>query len=394
MVSKSIDQSEIPHWLRGSEMGELIFIHDWAESGLGPIHAWSPHLQFAVNIILLLPSAAILLWGPNLIQIYNDRFRDLMGGKHPRGLGQMVSECWPEAWNFVGPVCEGVMRRGESLIFDEQRLVLDRNGGPEESFFKLTYSPVPGGMPWRHGVSRRAGGVLVTVNETTELVRARAREAERIRLKEAMQAKRIGLLEEIFRNAPSFLYVLQGPELVFEFANEAFYKLVGHRELIGRPAFEALPELAECGAKENLIKVMATGKPFTGFELPVAVVRKPGEAPEERLIDVVYLPLFDEEDACQRVLGHGIDVTARVQERKQAEEALRASEERFRRALELDTVGFVFFNRKGEITEANDAFLKMSGLGRDGRKIRSASLCDMETPPEWSEVLLRAARRI
>ena len=281
------------------------------------------------------------------------------------------------------------MRRGESLIFDEQRLVLNRNGGPEESFFRLTYSPVPGGMPCDTASAAVAGGVLVTVNETTDLVHARAREAERIQLKEAMQAKRIGLLEEIFRNAPSFLYVLQGPELVFEFVNDAFYKLVGHRELIGRPAFEALPELAGCGAKENLVKVMTTGKPFTGFELPVTVVRKPGEPPEERLVDVIYLPLFDEEGARQRVLGHGIDVTTHVQERKDAEEALRASEERFRRALELDTVGFVFFNRKGEVTEANDAFLKMSGLNRDDR--RSGLLqCNVETPSEWTEVFLRA----
>ena len=282
------------------------------------------------------------------------------------------------------------MRRGESLIFEEQRLVLDRNGGPEESFFKLTYSPVPGGISVDTASAPGPSGVLVTVNETTELVRARAHEAERMQLREAMQAKRIELLEEIFRNAPSFLYVLKGPGLVFEFVNEAFYKLVGHRELIGRPAFEALPELAECGATENLIKVMATGEPYAGFELPVAVVRKPGEAPEERLIDVVYLPLVDEEHACQRVLGHGIDVTARVQERKQAEEALRASEERFRRTLELDTVGFAFFNRKGEITEANDAFLKMSGFGRADRTSGLLRCCDIETPLEWSEILLRA----
>ncbi|SEK63118.1 PAS domain-containing hybrid sensor histidine kinase/response regulator [Nitrosovibrio tenuis] len=391
MISKSVDQSEMPQWLRGSEMGELMFIRDWTESGLGSIHAWPPHLQLVVNIVLLLPSAAILLWGPNLIQIYNDRFRDVMGCKHPRGLGQMVSECWPEAWNFVGPVCEGVMQRSESVTFDEQRLVLNRNGGPEEAFFRLTYSPVPDGMPgdavYETGVP---GGVLVTVTETTELVRARAREAEQIRLKEALQSKRIGLLEEIFRNAPSFLYVLQGPELVFEFANEAFYQLVGHRELIGRPAFAAIPEAAESGCKDKLIQVMATGEPFAGFQLPVTVARKPGEPPEERFIDGIYLPLFDEDGTCQRVLGHGIDVTAHVQMREQAEEALRASEERFRRALEVDTVGVIFFDKEGKFIEANDAFLQMSGLSReDGRA--GLLRCDAETPPEWTEIFLRAA---
>src|SRR6478752_1301070 len=110
---------DIPGWLRGSEMGEQIFAHDWGESGLGPIENWPPHLQLAVNIILLLPSAAILLWGPKLIQIYNDPYRALMGCKHPSGLGQPVNECWPEVWDFIEPICAGVLEQGESYRFDE-----------------------------------------------------------------------------------------------------------------------------------------------------------------------------------------------------------------------------------------------------------------------------------
>ncbi len=390
MVAESTNQSEMPAWLRGSEMGELIFIHDWTSSGLGPIHAWPSHLQLVVNIMLPLPSAAILLWGSNLVQIYNDRFRDLMGCKHPRGLGQMVSDCWPETWSFVGPVCEGVIQRRESLTFDEQRLVLNRNGVPEEAFFNLSYSPVPGGMP-SETVSKTGvpGGVLVMVTETTELVRARAREAKRIQLKEALQANRIQLLEEAFRTAPSFLHVLHGPEFIFEFANDAYYQLVGRRELIGRPAFEAIPESAEGGYQDRLLQVMATGKPFMGCELPMTLARTPGQPPEEHFIDLVYLPLFDEDGTCQRVLGHGIDVTAHVRKRKQAEDALRASKERFRRALEVDTVGVIFFDKDGKITEANDAFLKMSGLSREDRRA-GLLRCDVETPPGWIEIFLRA----
>ena len=96
---------DIPGWLRGSEMGEQIFAHDWGESGLGPIENWPPHLQLAVNIILLLPSAAILLWGPELIQIYNDRLSRPDGLQStPSALGQPVSECWPEAWDFTAPI--------------------------------------------------------------------------------------------------------------------------------------------------------------------------------------------------------------------------------------------------------------------------------------------------
>jgi PAS domain S-box-containing protein len=68
-------------------------------------------------------------------------------------------------------------------------------------------------------------------------------------------------------------------------------------------------------------------------------------------------------------------------ERLEAEQALRASEERFRRALEIETVGIIFFNTEGEITGTNDAFLRMGGYSREdvaAGRVRWDEL----TPPE------------
>jgi PAS domain S-box-containing protein len=125
----------------------------------------------------------------------------------------------------------------------------------------------------------------------------------------------MSMLRAILEASPSFLHVLQGPSFIFEFANDAYYRLVGHRDLLGRPAFEAMPEAA--GNYPHLIaQVMETRQPFHGRELPVMLARVPGAQPEERLIDLVYLPLIETDGTCTRVLGHGTDVTENVQSRR------------------------------------------------------------------------------
>ena len=142
-------------------------------------------------------------------------------------------------------------------------------------------------------------------------------------------AERLGLLEAVVQQAPTFLHVVRGPDFVFEFVNPAYEQVVGRRDLIGRSAFEAVPEaMADGEYARRAARVMATREPFVGRELPVTLARTPGAPPEERLIDLVYLPLVEPDGTCERVLGHGTDVTDQVRARRAAEQALRASEAR------------------------------------------------------------------
>jgi PAS domain-containing protein len=80
-----------------------------------------------------------------------------------------------------------------------------------------------------------------------------------------------------------------------------------------------------------------------------------------------------------RMYGASIDVT----ERKQADEKLRESEERLRRAIEIETVGVIFFKTDGSITNANDAFLRMSGYSREDL-MEGLVRWDEMTPPEYT----------
>ena len=60
-----------------------------------------------------------------------------------------------------------------------------------------------------------------------------------------------------------------------------------------------------------------------------------------------------------------VDVT----ERKEATERLRHSEERLRRALEVETVGVIFFGMDNRIIDTNQAFLAISGYSPDTLRV-------------------------
>ena len=157
--------------------------------------------------------------------------------------------------------------------------------------------------------------VAVLFNDVTI---ARTANAERERLLRALEVER-SRLEYVFKQAPAFLAVLRGPEHVFALANDAYFSLVGKRELIGKPLLEALPEVAEQGFKDLLDQVLATGTPYVGREVPVRIARTPGAEPEERFLDFVYLPLVEADDERVGIIAHGTDVTEQVLARREVE---------------------------------------------------------------------------
>jgi signal transduction histidine kinase/DNA-binding response OmpR family regulator len=149
--------------------------------------------------------------------------------------------------------------------------------------------------------------------------RSRA-EAERERLLRELETQR-ARLANVFRHAPAFLAVLRGPHHVFELANDAFHQLVGHRELIGKPAFEALPDVRGQGFEAILDGVFQTGEPYIGREVAIQLQRTPGAPPESRFLDFAYLPLVEADGTRSGVVAYGLDVTDHVLARQEVERA-------------------------------------------------------------------------
>ena len=144
----------------GSEAAALIARLDWAQSPLGEANDWPQSLRTAVDIVVHSPMPMQLLWGRELIQLYNDAFALLAGNKHPDAMGQPAHQTWPELHSFTAPIYDAVFS-GQVRSFSEQRFVLQRNQRDTEIWLDLTYSPI---RDERGSVA----GILVTAIETNE----------------------------------------------------------------------------------------------------------------------------------------------------------------------------------------------------------------------------------
>lgn len=79
--------------------------------------------------------------------------------------------------------------------------------------------------------------------------------------------------------------------------------------------------------------------------------------------------------------------------RKLAEEKLRLSEARFRRIVESDLMGMLFWTDTGEVTEANNAFLRIIGYSREDLLAGRVNWRKL-TPPEFANLDDHALREI
>ena len=141
---------------------------DWAAGPLGPVRGWSPTLLAAVDVLLQTRNAAPLLWGPHFVLIYNEAYVDLIGDKHPAALGAPAREAFPEIWDEIGPMLEDVRAGRGATWTEDMRLLMDRHGFPEETYFTFSYSAV-------RGPDGAIEGVIDIVSETTGQVIGRRR---------------------------------------------------------------------------------------------------------------------------------------------------------------------------------------------------------------------------
>ena len=149
----------------GGELGEIIRSHDWAATSLGAPEAWPQSLKTAVRIMLTSRQPIWIGWGDELINLYNDPYKLIIGGKHPWAMGKPAREVWKELWPQIGPMLATAMGGVEGTYVEEDLLIMERNGYPEETYYTYSYSPIPNddGLP---------GGIICANTDDTQRVLA------------------------------------------------------------------------------------------------------------------------------------------------------------------------------------------------------------------------------
>jgi two-component sensor histidine kinase len=308
--------------LGGGEMGALTRAYDWTKTPLGAPASWPQSLKTAIRLLLTSQHPMFIWWGPELIQFYNDAYRQTMGPeRHPSALGQRGRDCWQEIWEIIGPQIELVMS-GEGATWHEDQLVpVTRHGQREDVWWTYGYSPIDEGG--------EVGGVLVVCNDVTvqHLLTEQLKQAN---LRLADESNR---LRQLFNEAPGFMCVLRGPQHVVELANAAYLRLVGSRSLLGKPVREAFPEIEGQGFFELLDQVYANGTPFVGRRLPIAFQSDSSEPAAQHFLDFVYQPITNERGDVSGIFVEGSDVTDHVLAEQQQQLLIRELQHRVQNTL-------------------------------------------------------------
>ncbi|WP_051231084.1 sensor histidine kinase [Kaistia adipata] len=221
-------------------MGKAVRALDWDRTPLGPPTLWPQSLRTVVALVLASPFPKCLVWGPEMIAIYNDAFVPILGKKQI-GIGSSFRDMWSEAWRTIGPIVDKAFS-GEATFIEDFPLVVNRYGYPEQTYFTFAYTPLLDEFG-------EVAGFMDTVIETTSKVEAETR----LRVLNAELGHRMKNTQAIVQAIARQTLRGQADDAALAAFTQRLMALSSAHEILLRQSWEAAPlhNVVEAALKHN-----------------------------------------------------------------------------------------------------------------------------------------------
>ncbi|TGE24707.1 PAS domain S-box protein [Hymenobacter aquaticus] len=299
------------------------------------------------------PVAIALLEGPTYhITLANPSMCEIWARTQEQVLDRPLLLALPELQGQgIQELLDGVLRTGQPYVGTELGVQLRRHGQLETIYFNFVYQP-------QHDAQGTISGILVVATDVTQQVLARLQvqdlnqeltatneeiqaanaeylvsNAELTRTQQQLRQLNDTLrqaqaeaeaqrnnLQRLFMQAPAAICILSGPELTYELVNPGYEHLFAHRQLLGQPLLEALPELAGHAIVDTLRRVYATGGTHIDQHVLVRLARTEGGPLEDFYFNYIFQARMAADGHIDGVLVFAFDVSEHVQVQRRIEQ--------------------------------------------------------------------------
>ncbi len=186
-------------------------------------------------------------------------------------------------------------------------------------------------------------------------------------------------IADLFEQAPSYICILSGPDLVYEMANPLYLQITGKKDIIGKKAIEVFPELEAQGFLHLITEVYRTGVPFAANEVAIKLLDEVNGGYVEHFMNFVYQPYRDDAGNVAGVFFFANLVTDMVRVR----EEISVKEKRFRALVEHGSDAVAILDAHGTPTYVSPSFSKL--LGYNEEEARGINLFEITHPDDLED---------